>query len=80
MTQEAITVTRENLAILLTAKDDAKKAMSAAYAACAAAAADHTPEARLSLDLDRQRALNAYCKAETIYDAAVRDFLVNENH
>lgn len=79
MTQEATIVTREKLAVLLTAKDVAKKAMSAAYASCSAAA-DHTPEARLSLDLDRQRALNAYCKAETIYDAAVRDFLVNENH
>lgn len=80
MAQNPTTVTRENLAVLLTAKDAAKKAMSAAYATCAAAAADHTPEARLSLDLDRQRALNAYCRAEMIYDAAVRDFLVNENH
>jgi hypothetical protein len=68
--------TRDDLAALLRAKDAAQVVMSAAYKACEQAKGD-TLDARLSLDMDRQRALAAYCAADNSYDAAMKLFLAN---
>lgn len=74
MNAHATVPSRDDLARLLTAKDDAKVAMSAAYKACSDAATG-TADARLSLDLDRHRALHAYCAADGAYDAALKVYI-----
>lgn len=67
-------ITRDDLGRLLAAKDAAQKAMSAAYAAISAAK-DSPAEARLSLDLDRHRALQTYVQADNAYDAALKAYV-----
>jgi len=68
-------MTRDTLAALLKAKDNAKRDMSAAYAACGASSGASI-EARLALDLDRIRCLNAYCAADKAYDEAIQAYVV----
>lgn len=74
MNAHATVPSRDDLARLLTARDDAKGAMSATYAAMTGS--DALPlDTRLALDIDRKRALQAYCAADDAYDAALNAYI-----